>query len=350
VLGWGFLALLPDRAAQEEYKKLLKEVETWLATGPKAPARAMVLVDDPAPYQPRVFLRGNPNRLGEEVSRRFLSRLDSAGQPFSRGSGRLELAEKIVDPTNPLTARVIVNRLWMHHFGAGLAATTSDFGLRGEPPSHLELLNWLASELVESGWSLKHIQRLIVTSAVFRQSSAASPSAERDVENRLLWRMNRRRLSFEAFRDALVAASGDLDERLGGPPADLFAGAFLPRRTIYGFIDRLDTPGLLTTFDFPSPLSSAPRRDATIVAPQALYLMNNDFLVEAAKRLAGRTEISDSSPAARIARMYAIVLGRAPSGNELAAATEFLGAEPAPEAWEQFAQALFMTSEFAFVD
>eukprot|EP00913_Durusdinium_trenchii_P008815 g8281.t1 len=161
-LGWGFLSLLPDRPAQGVFKKLIKDVETWSIKGAGAPPRAMVLVDAPEPYRPRVFVRGNPNRPGSAVARRFLTVLDPTGKPFQSGSGRLELAKRIIDPKNPLTARVIVNRLWRYHFGQGIVATPSDFGLQGEPPTHPLLLDFLASELIRGGWSLKHMHRAML--------------------------------------------------------------------------------------------------------------------------------------------------------------------------------------------
>jgi mono/diheme cytochrome c family protein len=170
VFGWGFLSLLPDRASQGEYQKLLKDVEQWLMTGPAAPPRAMVLLDGER-YDPRIFLRGNPNRLGDPVKRQFVAVASKDRKPFSAGSGRLELARAVVSPDNPLTARVFVNRLWLYHFGTGLVRTPSDFGLRSEPPSHPELLDYLASRFMQDGWSVKRMQRWMVSSASYRQSS-----------------------------------------------------------------------------------------------------------------------------------------------------------------------------------
>ena len=150
-LGWGFLSLFPDRATQGEYQKLVKEVEQWSMTTAGAPARAMVLVDDTVPFDPQIFLRGNPNRLGQAVPRQGLEIASPDRKPFSHGSGRLELAQSIVDPCNPLTARVFVNRVWLQHFGTGLVKTPSDFGIRSDPPSHPELLDWLAANFIQSG-------------------------------------------------------------------------------------------------------------------------------------------------------------------------------------------------------
>lgn len=357
--GWGVLTLLPDRASQAEFQKLIKELENWMISAPLAPARAMALEDDPVPYDPRVFLRGNPNRAGDSVPRRFFEVLSDTPAPFQHGSGRLELARAIASPHNPLTARVLVNRVWMHHFGAGLVRTPSDFGVRSEPPSHPELLDWLAATFVEQGWSLKALHRTLMNSAVYQQQSSASrndggadPSLI-DSENRLLWRMNRRRLDFEALRDSLLWSAGTLDLKTGGPSVDLLGGS--PRRAVYGFIDRLALPGLLRTFDFPSPDNSSPQRDSTTVAPQALYLMNGPFAQECAKKLASRAEITrETTVEGRVNALVRLVFARAATADEQAAATEFFAGSPAPldspEPWQTFAQALLLTNEFAFVD
>ncbi len=351
VIGWGFLTLLPDRPSQEEYKKLIKEVESWSMTGPGAPPRAMVLVDAASIAEPRVFPRGNPNRPGKEVPR-IAPAVTGSHSPFHDGSGRLELANAIVARDNPLTARVIVNRIWQGHFGTGLVSTPGDFGLRGESPTHPELLDHLATELVRGGWSIKSLHRRILLSATWQQSSADREDARAiDPENRLLWRMNRRRLDFEATRDALVAATGSLDERLGGPPVDLLGAGFVPRRAIYGFIDRMNVPGLLTSFDFPNPAASSSKRDITTVAPQALYLMNGPFALDCGKRLASRSDVAAIKESnARVVRMYLLLFGRTPNDREASFAREYLGNNPTEAGWHRYAQGLLMTNEFVFVD
>ena len=176
-MDWGFLSLLPDRASQGEFQKLITDLEQWLMRGPEAPARAMVLEDAARPYEPRVFARGNPNRPTTPVSRRFIGVLDPKMKPFKEGSGRRELAEAIVSAKNPLTARVFANRVWQQHFGVGLVRTASDFGLRGEPPTHPELLDWLAREFVRNKWSVKQLHRLIMNSAVYQQVSVIGRDA-----------------------------------------------------------------------------------------------------------------------------------------------------------------------------
>jgi hypothetical protein len=348
-MGWGFLDLLPDRPSQQEFEKRLKAVEACLVKGPP---RAMVLLDRRQTYNPRIFLRGNASRPGDPVPRQFPGVLAQNRKPFEHGSGRLELARAIVDPENPLTTRAIVNRLWMHHYGQALVRTPGDFGLRSEPPSHPEILDYLADSLVEGGWSLKTMHRRMVLSAAYRQASVDRPDcAAADPENRLLWKMNRRRLQFEALRDTLLAASGSLDSRMGGPPVQALGDGFTPRRTVYAFIDRMDLPPILSTFDFPVPVTTSSQRDVTTVPPQALYLMNHPFVLEAATRLIQRTDVSSLSDARdRIERLYWIVLGRPPTASDIELADEFLGREPDDLAWSLLAHALLLTNEMAFVD
>ena len=349
-MDWGFLSLLPDRASQGEFQKLITDLEQWLMRGPEAPARAMVMRDLPAAYEPRIFARGNPNRPTDAVTRRFLSVLDSKEKPFRHGSGRGELAAAIVDLANPLTARVFVNRVWLHHFGAGLVATPSDFGTRGEKPSHPELLDWLANEFVRGGWRVKNLHRLIMNSAVYQQASAnlANGRAQQiDPENRLLWRMNPRRHEFETLRDSLLAVSGRLESKAGGPPVS----ASTPRRTVYTFVDRLDLPPVFATFDFPSPSASCPQRAQTTVAPQALYLMNNEFAAECSAATLRRAGVAKAGEVAdKVRQIYRLAFSREPAPKELARAEMFLGSKPDDKLWQQFVQALLMSNEFAFVD
>ena len=352
-LDWGFLSLFPDRPTQAEYKKLLKAVEEWCSAAKGSPPRAMVLYERPTVYTPHIFLRGNPNRLGETVPRQFLGLLDRNRQPFQIGSGRLELARAIVDPANPLTARVLVNRIWLHHFGTGLVRQASDFGVRSDPPSHPQLLDWLAISLIENDWSIKWLHRQIMISSVYRQQSVASSQSQAgDPENRLLTRMVRRRLEFEALRDSILAVSGRLNNAVGGPPVNLFGSdANLARRSIYGFIDRMDVSPLLTTFDFPNPAATSAARSQTTVPPQALHFMNSAMVINEARYLALRPDVvAVDQPKARIKFLYQLVLARQPMAEELGLALEFVGSAPAAEQWQRFAHALIMTNEFAFVD
>ncbi|MSU34701.1 MAG: DUF1549 domain-containing protein [Pedosphaera sp.] len=373
-MDWGFLSLLPDRASQGEFQKLLKALEQWLMHGPEAPARAMVLRDLPVAYEPRIFQRGNPSRLGASVPRRFLQLIEPTGRPFSRGSGRLELAQAIVDPKNPLTARVLVNRVWLHHFGAGLVTTPSDLGRRSDPPSHPELLDWLADEFIRSGWRVKHLHRLIMNSAVYQQACQSpvaqnrspmeqkaatlnnqhpssntnrSRPAAMDPENRLLSHMSRRRHDFETQRDAILTVAGQLDPTPGGSPVEYAT----PRRTLYTFVNRMDVPPVRTTFDFPSPSASCPQRLETTVAPQALYLMNNEFVADCAAAVLRRPDVAGlQSTAAKIDRLHSLLFSRPPAKLEQGSAERFLGDSPSEKAWQQYAHALMMANEFSFVD
>jgi mono/diheme cytochrome c family protein len=351
---YGDLALLPDRPSQAKMQEYRKALESWRATGPGAPPRAMVLEDLPTPFQPRVFLRGNPSNLGEKVPRQLPEVLASVKQlPFQKGSGRLELAHAIASRDNPLTARVLVNRLWLHHFGAGLVRTPGDFGLRSDPPTHPELLDHLASYFMDQGWSIKKLHRLILLSRVYRQKSHDRTEAlAMDPENRLWWKMNRRRLDFEATRDALLAVSGKLDPQVGGPSVKDNLSATGRRRTLYTYLDRLNLPGLFRTFDFPSPDASSSERPVTTVAPQALFLMNNPFVLACARHLANRPEMQAEKDAARrVSKLYHLTLSREPTPVEQEWARNFLGAtDPSPAAWERFAHALLMSNEFMVVD
>jgi mono/diheme cytochrome c family protein len=350
-----------DRDTRSKLGVLERKVEEWKANSAVLPPRAMVLNDRKDLVPTRVLVRGNPNNQGDVVSRQFLSILTGPERkPFKSGSGRLELAQAIASKSNPLTARVMVNRVWSWHFGAGLVRTPSDFGLRGEPPTHAELLDYLATYFMDNGWSLKKLHRQIVLSNSYRQASAGDPRlATLDADNRLLARMNRRRLDFEQMRDALLAAAGKLDLAAGGPSADLTKTPFSQRRTIYGFIERQNLPGMFRTFDFASPDTSSPQRYTTTVPQQALFLMNSPFVVEQAKRLAARPEIAREADAAkRVERLYRLCYGRAPEAEELSLGLRFVQANDQENAktpnslsrWERYAQVLLLSNEFAFVD
>jgi len=331
-----------DFEACEALWKLQAEVERWLIQSPRAPAHAVALVDREAVREPRIFRRGNPAIKGDEVPRRFLAAIAGPDRrPFAHGSGRLELARAIVDPGNPLTARVWANRLWQHHFGAGLVRTPSDFGLRAEAPSHPELLDWLARRLMAGGWSTKSLHRLIMLSAAYQQRAdgPAEPAIREralraDPEDRLIWRMTPRRLTFEELRDTLLAVSGELDRRIGGRAAELFpAGATNARRTIYGLVDRQFLPGVLRLFDFANPDLHIPRRSETTVPQQALFTMNHPFMADRARALIARVAGPADDPADRVRRLYHAIYQRDPTGPQRRSALEFLdaaAAEPRP--------------------
>ncbi len=293
------------------------------------------------------FLRGDPSRHGPEVPRRFLEALAGEDRKtLPAASARLELARAIASRENPLTARVLVNRVWLHHFGAGLVSSPSNFGLRSQPPTHPELLDYLAHRFVTEGWSIKQLHRWIMLSSTYQQSSADRPDAvAHDPENRLLSRMNRQRLDFESMRDAMLAKAGHLDPTVGGPPVDLNA-LDCRRRTIYGLVDRQNLSSMLRDFDFASPDAHTQARHITTVPQQALFLLNNPLVLEQATALAERTEAATDSEA-RIARMFELALGRPANADELRSGKAFLAAGGS---WPDFAQVLLLSNEFIFVD
>jgi hypothetical protein len=261
------------------------------------------------------------------------------------------MAKAIVARTNPLTPRVVVNRLWQNHFGAGLVRTPSDFGIRSDPPTHPELLDWLANDLITSpsSWSLKRMHRQLMSSATYRQAST-SPIGS-DPENRWLTHANRVRLDFEATRDSLLAVTGTLNDRIGGPSIPMLDGGFQPRRTVYAYLDRENPPGLLSVFDVPSSAATSTMRDTTTVSPQALYLMNGPLAATSADLILRRPDIAQlSSVEPQITKVYQILFGREPARMEMQLASEFLGSAPTPAVWQQFLQALLLTNEFVFVD
>ncbi len=352
-----------NRKFRDGLRALQKKVDQWQVTASSAPPRAMVLQDSPSPMTPYVFLRGNPNNHGPTVPRQFLEVVaGEKRQPFRQGSGRLELARAIADRNNPLTARVMVNRIWLHHFGAGLVRTPSDFGLRGEPPTHPELLDWLAATFMDNGWSIKKLHRLILLSNTYQQTSSDDPQLlQNDPDNRLLARMNRQRLDFEALRDSLLAVAGRLDTTMGGRAVELTTAPFTPRRSVYGFIDRQNLPGLFRTFDFASPDTSTPQRYTTTVPQQALFLMNSPFVIEQARHFVKRADVAaQTKDEAKIERMVRLAYGRTAEADEIELGLRFLAeARKSDEgkqtglhlsAWEQYAQVLLLGNEFAFVD
>jgi hypothetical protein len=326
-------------------------------THPGAPQRAMALVDRTTPVHSHVLIRGNPNSPGEEVPRRFLEVLSGASSlPFTNGSGRLELARAIANPDNPLTARVYVNRIWLHHFGEGIVSTAGDFGVRTEEPMYRPLLDFLAASFVENGWSTKSLHRLILLSSTYQQSSMGRRSAlEADPDNRLLSRMNRQRLDFEATRDTLLAVSGKLDPSTAGLPVDIEREPFPTRRTIYALIDRQNLPSLFRTFDFANPDTSSQRRFHTTVPQQALFLMNSPFVIAQARALVHRSEVEAAeNPGAKVSILYHLTLQRPPARWELRVGEQFIAtqrhADAALAPLEQYAQVLLLSNEVEFVD
>lgn len=327
--------------AKTELWKLQGDLDRAILKAGESAPFAITLVDNDRPTEPRIFRRGNSLDQGAEVSRHFLTLFeDGDPQPFSEGSGRLELARRIVDPLNPLTARVIVNRIWAQHFETGLVTTTSDFGSRAEPPSHPELLDFLARRFMEEGWSLKKLHRRILLSAAYRQNSFGpddstrrAKATELDPENRLLWRMTPHRLTFEELRDSLLAAGRTLDERVGGKPRSILESPFSQRRTLYALVDRQFLPSSFRVFDFANPDLHIAQRNETTIPQQSLFLMNHPFVVHQASQLVNDLD-SEQDPGAAIETLFQRVLRRPPSRQEreealtLLAMGEVAAAEP----------------------
>ena len=398
-----------DEEASTEKEAVEKEIEAidkkledakkrvgFLEFTRPGPPMAFAVADRPEPENCRINIRGNPRMLGDEVARGFLSiastkppprfadRRDLKGSLY-RSSGRLELADWLVDPESPLTARVMVNRIWHHLFGAGLVRTVDNFGHRGEAPSHPKLLDYLAARFVEGGWSVKSMVRKVVLTRTYRQSSRHNPAAHHlDPENRLLWRANRRRLEAEVYRDALLAISGNLDRTRGGPSLSLDApdslastfpyalnrevllrGRVRHRRTVYvptlrkSQVQELD---VLNLFDFPDPNQASGARAVTTVPTQSLYLMNSPFLREQS-RLAAQRLLDDNGrdDVERVSRFIMKTLNRPALEPEVSRAREFVQSfqaalaglaeppdDPRLEAWTRYCQAVFVSNEFLF--
>jgi len=354
------------REEKIEHRRRRRAITRHQAEAPGGPPRAMVLHDAQVRDSP-VLLRGNAGRPGELVPRR-LPLLLGGERVDQQASGRLELARAIASPANPLTARVIVNWAWAHHFGRGLIATPGDLGLRGEPPSHPELLDDLACRFIEEGrWSLRWLHREIVTSRAWRQASTLRPElAAADPDNRLLARASRRRLDWEAWRDALCMAAGELERpQPGGPGIDPLAIERMNTRSLYARLDRQDVPGIMRTFDIANPDTAVHLRTRTTVPQQALAALNAPLVVEAARRLAARAaaEAATNDPAGYVRSLWRAALARDPAADERALAIAWLAAEqeragaeekaPATDGFgprERLAQAVLATAEFEVVD
>ena len=378
-----------SRQFDAKWKQLSTEAKNHLAKRPKYPQQTVfVSTEGRKGFRPRVYVvqgpefyertyilnRGNPNSKREPATQSFLEILMNHGdseshwieQPPAESKSsfrRTSLANWITDPQHgagSLLARVIVNRLWHHHFGRGLVTTPNDFGTQGALPTHPELLEWLASELVRNGWSLKHIHRLIMTSETFQQASAFSENAAKDdPENKLLWRSTPRRLEAEAIRDSVLAVSGQLDRTMFG------SGTLDPRqkrRSIYFTVKRSLLNPMLSLYDAPETLTSAGRRNSTTTAPQALLLINSPYIRELAQAFAARiSPQSDDDLSTIVTNAFRLALNREPSKSELRAATQFIKAQQKDyeqsnsskaksAALADFAQAMFSLNGFIYVD
>jgi hypothetical protein len=336
-----------DRFLGGEFKRRLESLRTEVAATKKAlPAQypfLQVVKDRPNPTDIRVAIRGDNNNRGDVAPRRFVSILcEGEPKPFTNGSGRLELAEAIADPKNPLTARVMVNRIWMHHFGTGIVDTPSNYGQMGSRPSHPELLDYLAARFVENEWSIKKIHREIMLSSAYALSSerlAANENA--DPDNRLFWRAAWRRLDAETLRDSLLFVSGNLDPTAGGPPVRFNDKNH--RRAIYGFTSRNRPDATMALFDFPVPNNTVEQRIVTNVPLQRLFLMNSSFIEEQAAGLAQRLTGDDAQ---KVREAYRILFSRIPTGEELDLGLSFLRKNN----WKEYARVLLNANEFLWVN
>ena len=301
------LFLEDDKKAFEKLAQVIADI----AKHPGAPARAMVFVDAAKPYDGKVFLRGNPNSPGSDAPRKFLTVLQQVSpEPFPKDhSGRLQLARAIASRDNPLTARVIVNRVWSWHFGQPLVGTPSDFGFRGDRPSNQPLLDHLAAWFMEHGWSFKQLHKYVMLSAAYQSGSFALQPLE-----------------LEPFRDSILSVTGRLKTELAGRSEKI---ADSTRRTLYGFIDRKALPSLYRSFDFPNPSFSAPQRSRTALAPRALILLNSPLLTESARALAAALSKDCPDDSARIEELYHRTLQRPPTPREIQRAHDYLAAYPA---------------------
>ena len=357
------LANYLDPNAKTEIQNLDKELVKLNNHPPNGLARAMVIQDKSKIKPTRVMIRGNLHRQGEVAPRRFvavLSPLENGEikrEPFKNKSGRLELANKIASPNNPLTARVFVNRVWMHHFSKPLVSTPSDFGIRCPPPVQSELLDFLALEFMNNNWSIKQLHKTIMTSDTYCQASKNRDSYDEvDPENRLLWKMNRRRLEFESLRDSMLAVSQQLDARMHGKPEKLFEANQSRRKTIYGEIDRQNLPGIYRVFDLPNPDQSAAKRTRTTVPQQSLFMINSPFVAAQANHIMKELVSNNERQLDQIKQLYRTLFQREPTPLEIEIGSQYIKSaelshrpdDLAPLA--RYAQVLLCTNEFEFID
>ncbi len=324
-----------------------------------------------------VLVSGAADSFGNPAPRRFLSRLFGDEPLTKKGSGRRELAELIANQDNPLTARVMVNRVWAYLFGQGIVASVDNFGSLGDKPSHPELLDYLARKFMDDGWSIKRLIRFIVTSQTFRQSGAQTAAAEElDPQNKLLHHFAVRRLSAEEIRDSLLSAGGDLSGKAYGQSVDpyrkrpkdyrrLFSGPLLGdgRRSLYLKITRMEGPAFLETFDFPMPATTRGERDTTTVPAQSLTLLNDPFVLEIAEHCATRLLESEArTTGQRIAELFRMILRRSPTEAEAARFASLADRlttllQPSGDAsadelslWQDVSHVLLNTKEFLYVE
>jgi hypothetical protein len=327
-----------------------------------------MVAEDRDCHNARLNIRGNHKNLGEEVPRRFLQVIAGEQQPpITSGSGRLHIANWMASADNPLTARVMVNRIWKHHFGAGIVRSTDNFGKMGEAPTHPELLDYLASRFVEGDWSVKALHRLIVLSSAYQMSSTASDESKKlDPANKLLQHMPVRRLEAEEIRDSILETSGTLDEKMFGPSVAPYISAYQDgrgkpktgpldgagRRSIYIQVRRNFMTPLFVAFDYPTPISAIGSRTVSTVPSQALMMMNNEFVAQQAAKWASRIVDSTADPSARVQQMYVTAFARPAEKDEVASILSFVNSQQSraeSAVWTDVAHVLFNSAEFLYV-
>jgi len=351
-------------------------VKTILAGMPPEPDMACAVAEGgEGVVAGKIYVRGDYNSLGEDAPKGVPEVLTSvAPAPEFRpdGSGRMELAQWLARPENPLTARVFVNRMWYWHFGEGIVRTPDNFGRMGEKPSHPELLDYLAQQFMANGWSVKKMQKLILLSSAYRMSSLTDDATvAKDMDNSLLSRFPRRRLSVEELRDSMLSLDGSIDLTMGGTMQSGFGTdgenssdrlSIRPddvtRRTVYLPLRRANLPGLLNLFDFGDATSSASKRPSTTIAPQALFLMNSDFIVQRARNLSKQAADNAPTPSDRMKNLYMNILGREPNASEIDNGLSFLnqfqqkfvGKGSADDSWFSYTRILLASNEYIYLD
>jgi len=358
-------------AAKEAVEKLRAEIAQMKAAAPPEPDMACA-VQEGEPVAQKVFIRGDYNSLGEDAPK-GVPLILAKGSPElqTKGSGRLELAQWLTRPDHPLTSRVMVNRIWFWHFGEGIVRTPDNFGKMGDRPSHPELLDYLASEFVDKGWSIKHMHRMILLSNAYQMSTAISDEAmELDPENRLFSRFPRRRLTVEEIRDGLLAIDGSLDLTMGGTLQQGFGTdsensearlSLRPetnrRRMVYLPLRRANLPTLLNLFDFGDATTASGRRAHTTVAPQALFMMNSDFVTERSRNLSSLL-LKETDSSSRVRSLYLRILNREPEAAEIDNALSYIsgfqskfgGKRTEADAWFSLSRVLIASNEFIYLD
>lgn len=379
----GFLAIPPqpefafDEATLAEYYRLMDEARIVESNSPDETS-AMCVVDGKVQTSIPIHIRGSHRNLGDEVARDFpqVMRTGNAPPIFAKHqSGRLELAQWMASTQHPLTARVFVNRLWRWHFGRGLVASTENFGQLGDRPSHPELLDYLARQFMESGWSIKEMHKLILMSSTYRMQSSnpdEATCAALDPENVMLWKFRMQRLDAEQIRDAVLAVAGRLDDSIGGKTVPLRNRQFVfnhtsvdhtryesLRRAVYLPVIRNNLYTLFEQFDFPDPTMPTGNRNATVVAPQALLMMNDDLVLDSAREFARQVIQHSNAAERRVELAYQTALGRKPSSSELEKALAFVnrskatlnsqGDEAEQSDWAMFCHSLLASNEFIYI-